>query len=243
MYSNKRGGHALVEADIRTQLLSLAEPEYQKFTAALIPNITNLLGVRMPELRKMAKQIIATDWRAYLENADDDYFEEVMLQALVIGYIRTDPEEWLRHIAWFVPKINNWSVCDSFCGGLKLTKKEQERVWHFVQPYLVSELEYDIRFGVVMYLNYYMEEPYIHQVLASLDQVRHEGYYVKMAVAWAISIAYIKLPDITMRYLKDNTLDDFTYNKALQKITESTRIDPHTKQIIRGMKRKLKRSV
>ncbi|SHN78036.1 3-methyladenine DNA glycosylase AlkD [Paenibacillus sp. ov031] len=232
-----------MESVVRTQLLSLVEPEYQKFSAALIPNITNLLGVRLPEIRKMAKQIVKEDWRAYLKTADDDYFEEVMLQAMVIGHAQADIEELLQHIAWFVPKIDNWSVCDSFCGGLKYTKAHLDQVWHFLQPYLVSNQEYDIRFGVVMLLNFYMEEKYISRVLASLDTIHHEGYYVKMAVAWAISIAYVKQPEATLRYLQDNTLDDFTYNKALQKITESYRVDPETKQIIRSMKRKMKKTV
>ncbi|MGF9698488.1 DNA alkylation repair protein [Paenibacillus sp. MABNR03] len=232
-----------METDIRTQLLSLAEPEYQKFSAALIPNITNLMGVRLPAIRKMAKQIAAGDWRAYLETADDEYFEEVMLQAMVIGHVQTELDEWLKHIAAFVPKIDNWSICDSFCAGLKYTKIHVESVWNFLQPYLKSDQEYEIRFGVVMLLNFYLDETYIDRVLASLDQIKHEAYYVKMAVAWAISMAYVKQPEVTMRYLKDNTLDDFTYNKALQKITESYRVDPETKQMIRGMKRKTKRAV
>jgi 3-methyladenine DNA glycosylase AlkD len=78
-------------------------------------------------------------------------------------------------------------------------------------------------------------------VLPLLDQIKHEAYYVKMAVAWAISIAYVKQPEVTMPYLKHNTLDDFTYNKALQKITESYRVTPEDKQMIRGMKRKVRK--
>ncbi|WP_145332602.1 DNA alkylation repair protein [Paenibacillus xylanexedens] len=230
-----------METDIRTQLLSLAEPEYQKFAASLIPNISNVMGVRLPIIRKIAKQIAATDWRTYLDTARDDYFEEVMLQAMVIGHVQADLDELLTRIAAFVPKIDNWSVCDSFCAGLKYTKVHMDAMWSFIQPYMKSDQEYEIRFGVVMLLNFYLEEPYIHQVLPLLDQIKHEAYYVKMAVAWAISIAYIKQPQVTMPYLKHNTLDDFTYNKALQKITESYRVKPEDKQRIRGMKRKAKK--
>ncbi|WP_440111731.1 DNA alkylation repair protein [Paenibacillus sp. QZ-Y1] len=232
-----------MEADIRTQLLSLAEPGYQKFSAALIPNITNVLGVRLPALRKIAKQLAVGDWRTYLDTADDEYFEEVMLQAMVIGHVQADLDELLKAIAAFVPKIDNWSVCDSFCAGLKYTKVHSEPMWEFLQPYLKSEQEYEIRFGVVMLLNFYLDERHIDQVLSVLDQIRHEAYYVKMAVAWAISMAYVKQSEVTMRYLKHNTLDDFTYNKALQKITESYRVDPESKQMIRSMKRKVKKSV
>ena len=88
-----------------------------------------------------------------------------------------------------------------------------------------------------MLLTFYMQDEYISKVLLLLDSAKHEGYYVKMAVAWAISVCFIKYPEKTMAYLKKNTLDDFTYNKALQKITESLRVDKATKTVIRSMKR------
>ncbi|QMV39887.1 DNA alkylation repair protein [Cohnella cholangitidis] len=228
-----------MENTIKKQLLELAEPEYRKFAAALIPNIDNVLGVRLPALRKLARSIAKGDWRTYLRHAESEYFEEAMLQGMVIGYLQTDIEEMLRAIADFVPKMDNWSVCDSFCIGLKFTKTNKDRVWDFLQIYLSSDKEYEIRFGVVMLLDYYVEKEYIDRVLQRLDAIKHDGYYVKMAVAWAISICYVILPEPTMAYLTSPcSLDDFTYNKALQKITESTRVDQPTKAIIRGMKRK-----
>lgn len=203
-----------------------------------MPTITNILGVRIPELRIMAKQMVKADWRTYLQQAQHEYFEEVMLQAMVIGYADMDVEERLQYITDFVPKIDNWSVCDRFCGGLKFTSTHQQQVWEFILPYLSSEHEYEVRFAVVMLLTYYIDEHYIEDVLNHMDRIQHEGYYVKMAVAWAISMSYIYLPEPTMHYLQNNHLDRFTYNKALQKITESYRIDQQTKQHIRSMRRK-----
>lgn len=227
-----------METPIREQLLELANEEYQKFSSALIPNINNVMGVRLPELRKLAKMIAKGDWRSYLEDAESEYFEEVMLQGMVIGYVKADIEEILVYVTAFVPKIDNWSLCDSFCVGLKFTIKHMKRVWDFLQSYLNSDKEYEIRFGVVMLLNFYIKEEYIEQVLLRLDTIQHDGYYVKMAVAWAISMCYVKQPDATMIFLSSNSLDDFTYNKALQKITESFRVDQDTKRIIRSLKRK-----
>ncbi|WP_195575596.1 DNA alkylation repair protein [Paenibacillus sp. 1001270B_150601_E10] len=223
---------------IKEQLESLADEDYQKFSTALIPTINNVLGVRLPKLRALAKEIAKGDWRAYLQEADEEYFEEVMLQGMVIGYVKAELHDILEYVAQFVPKINNWSVCDSFCAGLKMTSKHQAEVWTFLQPYLHSRKEYELRFGAVMLLQYYVDETYLPQVLQLLDQIRHEEYYVKMAVAWAISICYVKYPEQTLIYLKDNSLDDFTYNKALQKITESTRVDAEMKAFIRSLKRK-----
>ncbi|CQR71866.1 DNA alkylation repair enzyme [Sporomusa ovata DSM 2662] len=226
-----------MEQTIRARLLALVDEEYRQFHSKLLPDADNILGVRLPHLRELAKELARGDWRSYLQAARADYNEEIMLQGLVIGYAKADIEEILRHTAAFVPKINNWGVCDSFCNSLKITKKYRAQVWEFLQPYLRSQEEFELRFGIVMLLSFYIEDEYIEQVLLRLDDAKHEGYYVKMAVAWAISLCYINYPEQTMAYLKQNTLDDFTYNKALQKITESLRVDTATKSLIRGMKR------
>lgn len=223
---------------IKKQLEALAEDEYRIFSSGLLPNTDNVLGVRLPLLRKIARQLSKGDWRDYLQTAQDDSFEEIMLQGMVIGYIKCPAEERFFYIQNFVAKIDNWSVCDSFCTGLKFTKENTERVWEFLAPYLHSEREFDIRFAVVMLLFYYIDETHLDKVLDILDAVRHQGYYAKMAVAWAVSICYIRFPARTMIYLNNNHLDDFTYNKALQKITESLQVDNETKKQLRAMKRK-----
>lgn len=225
---------------IRMRLESLAEPDFRTFMAKLTPNVPKekMLGVRIPNLRKLAKEIAKGDWRTYLNNAKEDTFEEVMLQGLVIGYVKAELSEIFTLVETFLPKIDNWAVCDSFCASLKIAKKYPQKMWKFIVPYLKDARPYYIRFGVVMLLDYYTDREHVREGLALLDQIRSEDYYVKMAVAWAVSIYYIKLPDETMAYLKKNNLDDFTYNKALQKITESLKISKEVKQMIRSMKRK-----
>ena len=146
-------------------------------------------------------------------------------------------EERLEYITKFVPKIDNWAVCDVSCAGFKFAKKYQSEVWKFLKPYLESNKEFEIRFGVVMLLDFYITEEYIDKVLEILNKIQYEGYYVKMAVAWAISVCYIKFPKETFKLLQENSLDDFTYNKALQKIIESYRVSEEEKKTIRAMKR------
>ncbi len=224
--------------DVRNEIFARIDPDYKTFLMTLIPNKTNILGVRLPHLRQIARTIAKGDWRTYLNDASDDYFEEVMLQGIVIGYVKTDIRERLKLIEAFVPKIDNWSVCDSFCASLKSTKQHRDVVWKFLQQYFSSNKEFELRFAIVMLIHYYIEETYIQRVIDILDRIQHDGYYVKMAVAWALSICFVKFPEWTMNYLKNNSLDDFTYNKALQKIIESDRIDNETKETIRQMKRK-----
>lgn len=161
-----------------------------------------------------------------------------MLQGMIIGYAATDIEETLRLTAAFLPKIDNWSVCDSFCIGLKITRRHRERVWEFLQPYRSAEHEFAVRFYAVMVLLFYVDDMYIDEILEALDGIRHEGYYARMAVAWAVSVCFVQQRAPTLAYLRRSRLDTFTYNKALQKITESLAVDAPTRAMIRGMKRK-----
>lgn len=164
--------------------------------------------------------------------------EELIIKGLLIGQLNGDIQEILSYVDDFTSSIDNWLVCDCFCSGLKVTKKNMETVWEFIQPYLYSDDEFKVRFAVVMMLDHYICEDYIDQVIAALDSVKHDGYYVKMAVAWAVSVCFVKFSDKTMKYLKYNNLDDWTYNKSIQKIIESRRVDDMTKDGLRKMRRK-----
>jgi len=224
---------------IRIELEKIAEENYRIFATKLIPNVDNLLGVRLPRLRKIAKKIAQLDYEYYLAMDDPLYFEEVMLQGMIIGEIKLPWTERSRYVKQFISKIDNWSVCDSFCCGLKFEVSEKELVWQFLQPYFASDKPYDIRFAVVMLLFYFVDDEYAQKAFTLFDQIKNDDYYVKMAVAWAISIYFRELPTLTMSYLQKNQLDDWIYNKALQKITESLKVDSSTKIIIRSMKRKI----
>lgn len=223
--------------NLKQELIELSEPKYKKFSSKLLPNTKNILGVRLPRLRKIAGKIAVSDWRAYLDNASTDSFEEIMLKGMVIGCIPIAIDDVLPLIADFIPLIDNWSVCDSFCSGLKITKSDPEKMWNFLHKYLNSNDEFSIRFGVVMIINYFQSEQYINSAFEYFDNIRHEGYYAKMAVAWAVSAYYTSFPDLTMDYLMNCSLDNFTYNKALQKITESLKVSKEEKAYIRSLKR------
>ena len=223
--------------DLRDKLFELSDDKFKTFHSRLCPNTDNMIGVRLPLLRQLAKEIAKGDWRNFLSNSKEEYYEEILINGLVIAYAKCDVEERLNYIESFVPKIDNWAICDSFCNTLKFVNKNKEIMWEFIQPYLKSYNEFEIRFAVVIILNYYITEDYIDLVLKTLDNIKHDGYYVKMAVAWAISMCFVKFEEKTMAYLKDNSLDDFTYNKSLQKICESLRVDKNTKELIKSMKR------
>lgn len=226
--------------DIRNRLSELADEKYRSFTASLTPGKDKILGVRIPLLRKLAAEILKDDWRGFIEEAfanDDASMEETILLGLVICKCRLSPEEKLELVARFVPRIDCWPVCDTFCNSLKLADTHKELVWKFLQPYLQSEAEYEIRFGVVMLLHY-LDAGYAPLAFSHFDRIKHEGYYARMAIAWVLSMYYLACPDLTLEYLKNNKLDTFTHNKAIQKIIESNRVDKTVKDMLKGMKRK-----
>ena len=221
---------------LQAHLKGLADPAYREFNRKIVPD-TEMLGVRMPALRGLAKEIAKGDWKGYLRQAGRGVHEEILLQGLVLGAAKAEPEEIADLLEAFLPKINNWAVCDSTCTGLKIADKHPGFFYSFLLPYLDSEKEYEARFAVVLLLSHYVNGDYIQKVLSILNHVRYEGYYVKMAVAWAVSVCYVKFPTETSALLLDNALDDFTYQKSLQKITESYRVTPEQKEFIRSLKR------
>ncbi len=226
------------ETEIRKELFSLSDESFREFSSSLIPGCDNLIGVRIPQLRKMAKKISKDNPIDFLDNACDLYFEETMLKALIIGNMNEDIEIILEQVALFIPKITNWSLCDSFCNELKIVRNHKARVWKFLQQYHQSSEAYEIRFAVVMLLFHYMDEQYLDDILFICDVITHEDYYVKMAVAWCLQVCFVNFPTQTMAYLRHNNLDDETHNKALQKIRESLQVDKETKELIKTLKRK-----
>lgn len=223
---------------VRKELQAMAEPDYRAFASGLIPGGTPMLGVRLPALRGLSKRIARGDWRAFFRAEKGKCFEETLLRGMVIGYAKAGVDELLAYTASFVPEIGDWSTCDSFCDTLKFVRKDPERVWAFLQPYFPSEREFDVRFGVVMLLDHFIQEAFIDRVLETLDNVRHTGYYAQMAVAWALAECYARFPERTMAYLPNSRLDTFPFNKALQKMIESRRICGEEKERLRAMKRR-----
>ena len=223
---------------IRKKLEELADEEYRKFHTGLCPKSSEILGVRVPVLRNFAKEIVKEgNIEEYLENALDNSYEEILLQGMVLGLWKTSIEKFSKYLEKFIPKINSWAVCDVSVAGFKITKKNMEYMWNFLQKYLKSNKEFELRFAIVMLLDFYITDEYIDKVLQILNNIENDEYYVKMAVAWTLQVAFVKFPNETMKLLKNNKIDDWTYNKALQKIIESYRVDENTKNEIRKMKR------
>lgn len=225
--------------EIIEQIKNISDEKYREFHKSICPGVDQIIGVRIPKLRNYAKELLKKyKCQDLLNILEDEYYEEIMLKGMIIGLSKKEKfEEIKKYIESYIPKINNWALCDVFCAGLKITKKNKEIMWEFIKPYLNSSKEFEIRFGIVMILDYYIEEQYLEENFRIFENVKNEEYYVQMAIAWAISICLIKYFNETIEYLKTSKLDKFTYNKALQKGIESFRISEENKKILRNMKK------
>ena len=221
---------------IKKELYSLTEEKYRKFSISLIPDHRNFIGVRIPLIRKIAKEIAKENPVEFLRLAKDDSFEEIMLQGFVICEIK-DFNLVLKLCENHIPKIYNWSLCDSFVSSLKIFKYHKNEVFLFIKPYLKSENTYDVRFALVCLLSYFVDEEYLLRLFSVFDSITNDDYYVKMALAWAVSVCFVKYSEETITYLKTCHLSDDVFNMALKKIRESKRVDEKTKLIIKAMKR------
>ena len=228
--------------EIREQLYQLAEDDYKEFNQRLLPGVERVLGIRLPALKKLAKSIAKKDAATYLDEAaqkisTDSIHEEIMLQGLVLGYAKMKDEERVRYLDEFVPKIQNWAVCDSCIMNMKFMEKTPDFWYDFIWKYAESQKEYELRFLVVSLLAHFITEDHIDEILALFGKLHHDGYYVKLAVAWAVSFCYVKFPQKTKAFLEKNEMDDFTQNKSIQKIRESYRVSAEDKEALKALKR------
>lgn len=216
-----------------------ADSGYREFHSGLVPGKEQelILGIRMPKLREIGREVAKGNWREYLGENTHRYYEESMLHGIVLGLGRMEYEEWISRIGEFLPYVDNWAVCDCFCSGLKQVKKNQEPFWQQIDTYLSGEEPWTIRVGLVLMLDHYLLDGYVEQVLERCDRVFSSHYYVRMAQAWLVSTAYAKYPELTHEYLLRCRLDDWTYNKALQKARESYRVSAKRKELLKQMKR------
>ena len=212
--------------NIEKELFKLQDKKYQEFQQKLCPETNNIIGIRIPILRKFAKD---NKEKINLNEIHCNYYEEIMLKGMLLGMQENLD---LTEIKKFIPLIDNWSVCDTFCAGLKQVKNNKEEFLNFVKPYLKSKQEFEVRFAVVILLDYYIEDRYIDFILNELRKINTEYYYINMAIAWCYAECFIKYYEKTLEFFKEVELNKFVRNKSIQKAIESYRLTDSQKEVI-----------
>jgi 3-methyladenine DNA glycosylase AlkD len=216
--------------EFRNYLLSLHDQAYYEFNSALIPGEQRSIGIRMPMLREMGKEIQKGNIISFLD-IDCYYDEEKIVKGIVISFLK-DFKVVIKYLENFVHEISNWAICDVTILSYKIFLKHQDEGLIFIEKLLISNQEFVIRAGIVLLLGFYLKGNYIDYVIEKAAQVKFEGYYVKMAVAWLASVCFVKFPEKTI-FIFDGRLDRFTHNKAISKICDSYRVTKLAKEDIK----------
>ena len=225
-----------VQIDQRLQ--ALAESDYKVFNEKLIPTNYEIRGIRMPALKKLAKELSTEPAvELYLKNAEFTTYEHVLLYGLILGNLnKLSLETVFGYIDPLIPRFDNWAHVDTLTSAFKVFKKYPDEVLAHFLPLKSDEGEFTKRFFVILLMCHYMDEEYIDRTLKHLSEVPQGQYYVDMAIAWAVSVGLVKFYDKTLPYLEQKTYSRFVHNKAIQKARESYRIIPEIKELLNGMK-------
>ena len=216
-------------------LKTLADEKYKKFSDALVPDFELSFGIRIPILRQTAKEIAKGNYTEFLCCKKGQYREEIMLEGLVMTLIKCDYPQMLGYMKRYGKQIKSWETCDIV--SFKGVKKHLAEFWNDVEYFIYSDNPWEVRFGFLHLMGFYLMDEYIDRVLAYVNSVDSDFYYVQMMQGWLVATAAAKCRDKTMAFLADNSLNNTTQNMAVRKIRESNRISKEDKELVLQFKR------
>lgn len=221
---------------IQEYLLSQADQKYRDFSLPLIPNIDEktFIGVRLPIIKKYAKELDVKDRETFLKSLPHKYHEENILHAFIISNIK-DYDEFIKYVDAFLPYVLNWSTCDAICN--KHLHKYSDKLIKEVCAWLKSKEVYRVRYAVKCLMNYYLGDEFKEEHLRKVAEVKLDDYYVKMMVAWYLATGLAKNYDSFIKAIEENRFDTITHNKAIQKAVESFRVSEEHKKYLKTLKR------
>ena len=222
---------------VREYLLSKQDIGYRNFTLPLLPNIDEktFIGVRLPIMKKYAKDLDTKSRVEFLNSLPHQYHEENILHAFILSSVK-DYDEFINKVDKFLPYVTNWSVCDTLCN--KNLVKYRPRLIKDVYEWLKSDELYRVRYAVKCLMNYFLNEDFREEHLQKVEQVKLDDYYVRMMIAWYLATGLAKNYDSFIKAIEENRFDTFTHNKAIQKAVESYRVSEEHKQYLKTLKRK-----
>lgn len=237
MENNKKIDMKNNKSQLQIRLFEMQDIKYGDFQAKLTPGIDreNIIGIRIPELRKFAKTYIKEDEsKVFLSTLPHKYYDEYMLHGLLISEVK-DFDECVKLVDVFLPYVDNWAVCDIM--SPKIFKKHTDELLIKIEEWMASTHTYTIRFGMEMLMRYYLDDKFQEKYLDMVASVQSVEYYVNMMIAWYFATALAKQWDSTVKYIENNVLDKWVHNKSIQKARESYRITGEQKEYLKGFKR------
>ena len=221
---------------IQEKLFALQDLNYRQFQAKLMPTVDpeQIIGVRMPALRKLAKELKGTaEAEAFLAALPHRYYDENNLHGLLLC-ARSGYEETVAGLEDFLPHVDNWATCDLL--SPRAFRPHPPQLPGQLRRWLDSGDTYTVRFGLEMLMSFYLDECFRPEYLDWAAEVKSEEYYVRMMVAWYFATALAKQYDAALPYLTSRRLEQRTHNKTIQKAVESYRITPEQKDALRALR-------
>lgn len=209
-------------------LEGLKDEKTKNFNSKICSTKYEMLGIKIPVLRIIASDISKTSFREFLKYTKDKYYEEVLIEGFLIGYIK-DPNEFLTYFYNYLPKIDCWAICDSTISSFKIMKKNDFS--DVAYSLILDSREYYIRVGYIILLDYYLDKDHINNIL-SLATKESDYYYVNMAISWLLCESFIKFRNNTLELLKSKKLPVFVQNKTISKIKDSYRVSKKDKDMV-----------
>ena len=206
---------------------------------AILNTNQDVIGVAMANIRRLAKQIFNGGYQKFLEislpkEKQNQTYEETLIEGLVIAEIKSKDEQ-IRYLNRWLPKIDNWSTCDSTTASFKHSKQNEEYFSYFYEKCFSSE-EFISRFGITILMNNYLDKKFLNQIFEMCELVKNDAYYVKMAKAWLVSFCFMKYRNETLNFLNKNSLDKFTHNKAISKCRDSYQVSSEDKELLKTLR-------
>ncbi|MBO5065789.1 MAG: DNA alkylation repair protein [Clostridia bacterium] len=221
---------------IEQKLKEMADPEYKEFHQKLMPTVNpeKVLGVRVPDLRKFAKEINKTDLKVvFLKKLPHKYYEENNLHAFLIEMVK-DYNTVIKELNRFLPFVDNWATCDMM--SPKIFKKHKKELLEEIEKWINSDEAYTIRYGIKCLMQYYLDDEFDVSFLQMVADIKSDEYYVNMMRAWYFATALSKQYEVSVKFLENRSLDKWTHNKTISKAVESHCVTPENKEYLKALK-------
>lgn len=222
--------------DYVSMLVSSRDEKYAAFASKLTPGKDGIIGVRIPRIREVAGLVVKDDWRQIMDR-EPEFYEEEVLRGIVIATAPVSTEERISLTDGFLDYVDNWATCDVFCSSWKLPKKDSEIAWEYFSSLIDSDTEFRMRVSVIARISLFKDESRCRMLLEDLAFHDNPGYYYRMGSAWAVSMIYVRYPEMTEELLRSGRLEPWTHNKSIQKIRESLRVSDTDKTRLARLRR------
>ncbi|MBR1868096.1 MAG: DNA alkylation repair protein [Clostridia bacterium] len=224
-----------VYRDVLKRLNDSADEKFVDFSSKIINGEKPLIGVKIPELRKIAKEIVRSKKvDEYLSECKFAYFEDTLIYGFLIATFPFD--RFASFLDVYFKEVDSWGLVDSFVSSIVCAKKEGEKFFLFIKSRIDNSQGFELRFYIVSVLAFFISEDNLDFIFSFPNKYGGKGYYVDMSVAWLLSVVFVKFPEKTYDFLKSCEMDDWIFDKTLSKICDSFRVSDEDKSKIKQLR-------